>query len=170
MRRGGTSPLSTPSMGDPIRITRRQFLKSTAAAAGIVTFTHHVPAISRAATETPSGAPAGVTQVPGDLVMTRRIDGVPKVTGEKIYVRDFRARDMPGWTTETRHALLAPGFLMAAFVLLDQLRRAPVARDGVDAAIMRAVGNNVCRCTGYVRYVSAIRHVVLQQPGLVTRA
>ena len=63
-----------------------------------------------------------------------------------------------------------PGFLMAAFVLLDQLRRTPVARDGVDAAIMRAVGNNVCRCTGYVRYFGAIRHVVLQQPGLVTRA
>ena len=56
---------------------------------------------------------------------------------------------------------------MAASVLLDQLRRAPVARDQVDDAIMAAIGNNVCRCTGYVRYFSAVRKVVLAQPGLV---
>ena len=61
-----------------------------------------------------------------------------------------------------------PGFLMASWVLLDQLRRAPVARDKVDEAIMAAIGNNVCRCTGYVRYFNAVRKVVLAQPGLVT--
>lgn len=60
-----------------------------------------------------------------------------------------------------------PGFLMAAWVLLDQLRRVPVARDRVDDTIMGAVGNNVCRCTGYVRYIRAIRKVVLATPGLV---
>lgn len=59
------------------------------------------------------------------------------------------------------------GFLMAAFVLLDQLKRAPVAAGELDAAIMRAVGNNVCRCTGYARYLSAIRKVALGLPGLV---
>jgi aerobic-type carbon monoxide dehydrogenase small subunit (CoxS/CutS family) len=56
---------------------------------------------------------------------------------------------------------------MAAYVLLDELQRAPVAPDAVDAAVMRAVGNNICRCTGYVRYFTAIRRVVFQQPGLV---
>ena len=61
-----------------------------------------------------------------------------------------------------------PGFLMAASVLLDQLRRAPVAHDKIDEAIMSAIGNNVCRCTGYFRYFSAVRKVVLAQPGLVT--
>lgn len=60
-----------------------------------------------------------------------------------------------------------PGFLMAAWVLLDQLRRAPVDRDRVDEAIMAAIGHNVCRCTGYFRYFSAVRKVVLAQPGLV---
>ena len=60
-----------------------------------------------------------------------------------------------------------PGFLMAASVLLDQLRRAPVARDEVDGAIMAAIGNNVCRCTGYFRYFIAVKKVVLAQPGLV---
>ena len=60
-----------------------------------------------------------------------------------------------------------PGFLMAAWVLLDQLRRAPIARDNVDDAIMAAIGNNVCRCTGYFRYFSAVKKVVLAQAGLV---
>lgn len=35
-----------------------------------------------------------------------RIDGVAKVTGAKLYVSDFRARDMDGWPPETAHALL----------------------------------------------------------------
>lgn len=35
-----------------------------------------------------------------------RIDGVAKVTGAKIYVSDFRARDMEGWPPDTAHALL----------------------------------------------------------------
>lgn len=35
-----------------------------------------------------------------------RIDGVPKVTGAKLYASDFRAADMPGWPSETAHALL----------------------------------------------------------------
>jgi len=38
--------------------------------------------------------------------MPYRIDGPPKVRGEKVYARDFRARDMAGWPAETRHALL----------------------------------------------------------------
>ena len=29
-----------------------------------------------------------------------RIDGLPKVTGQKIYARDFRARDLDGWPDE----------------------------------------------------------------------
>jgi CO/xanthine dehydrogenase Mo-binding subunit len=35
-----------------------------------------------------------------------RIDGVAKVTGEKIYARDFRARDMDGWPARERTALV----------------------------------------------------------------
>jgi hypothetical protein len=36
-----------------------------------------------------------------------RIDGVAKVTGEKIYARDFRARDTGGWPALERD--LKPG-------------------------------------------------------------
>jgi aerobic-type carbon monoxide dehydrogenase small subunit (CoxS/CutS family) len=61
----------------------------------------------------------------------------------------------------------APGFLMASYCLLDRLRRSPIAADEVDAAIQGAVGQHVCRCTGYVRYHRAIRQVILETPGLV---
>jgi aerobic-type carbon monoxide dehydrogenase small subunit (CoxS/CutS family) len=63
----------------------------------------------------------------------------------------------------------APGFLMASFCLLDRLRRSPVPESDVDAAIEDAVGQHVCRCTGYVRYHRAIRQVVLATPDLTTR-
>ena len=35
-----------------------------------------------------------------------RIDGHAKVTGAKLYARDFRAADMDGWPGETGHAML----------------------------------------------------------------
>lgn len=35
-----------------------------------------------------------------------RIDGYAKATGAKLYARDFRAADMPGWPSKTSHALL----------------------------------------------------------------
>src|SRR5437764_13425922 len=35
-----------------------------------------------------------------------RIDGVAKVTGAKLYASDFRAADMPGWPSQTSHAVL----------------------------------------------------------------
>ncbi len=35
-----------------------------------------------------------------------RIDGVPKVTGAKLYASDFRAADLPGWPAHTSHAIL----------------------------------------------------------------
>jgi len=60
----------------------------------------------------------------------------------------------------------APGFLMAAFVLIDRLKRSPVAKADVEAEIAGACGSHVCRCTGYRRYYDAIRNAVLMQPGL----
>ena len=58
------------------------------------------------------------------------------------------------------------GFLMGATVLLDQLKRSPIKRSQVDQAIQEAVGENICRCTGYKRYFSAIKEVILQTKGL----
>jgi aerobic-type carbon monoxide dehydrogenase small subunit (CoxS/CutS family) len=61
-----------------------------------------------------------------------------------------------------------PGFLMGAYALIDRLQRQPIPRETVDAAIEDAVGEHICRCTGYVRYHRAIRQVLLETPGLVT--
>lgn len=62
----------------------------------------------------------------------------------------------------------APGFLMGSYCLLDRLRRSPIPRADVDEAIFDAVGEHVCRCSGYVRYHRAIRQVILETPGLTT--
>src|SRR5215217_7459830 len=35
-----------------------------------------------------------------------RVDGTAKVTGAKLYASDFRAADMPGWPSNTSHAML----------------------------------------------------------------
>src|SRR5262245_11711178 len=35
-----------------------------------------------------------------------RIDGLAKVLGKKIYARDFRVTDMPGWPNRQRMALV----------------------------------------------------------------
>ena len=61
----------------------------------------------------------------------------------------------------------APGFLMAATVLVERLRHSPIPRGACDAAIAEACGQHICRCTGYVRYHQAIRQILLETPGLV---
>lgn len=60
-----------------------------------------------------------------------------------------------------------PGFVNEATVLLERLKRAPVRRAELDAAILAALDPHLCRCTGYVRYHSAIRDLALATPGLV---
>src|SRR5438034_5292928 len=35
-----------------------------------------------------------------------RIDGSAKVTGAKLYASDFRAADLPGWPSNTAHAMI----------------------------------------------------------------
>ncbi|MES2263275.1 MAG: (2Fe-2S)-binding protein [Pseudomonadota bacterium] len=60
-----------------------------------------------------------------------------------------------------------PGFVNGATVLLERLKREPVAKDQVDAAITAALNAHICRCTGYVRYFEAVKEVVLTTPGLV---
>lgn len=59
-----------------------------------------------------------------------------------------------------------PGFLMAAVVLMDRLRRSPVAKAELDTTIAQALGVHICRCTGYVRYHDAVKQVILQTAGL----
>lgn len=55
----------------------------------------------------------------------------------------------------------APGFVMAAQIFLDDLAAQPLPPDQLDAAIARAIGDHICRCSGYVRYAQALREVAL---------
>jgi aerobic-type carbon monoxide dehydrogenase small subunit (CoxS/CutS family) len=59
-----------------------------------------------------------------------------------------------------------PGFVNAATVLLERLKRKPVVRSEVEATVAAALENHICRCTGYVRYYQAVRDVILATPGL----
>jgi aerobic-type carbon monoxide dehydrogenase small subunit (CoxS/CutS family) len=59
-----------------------------------------------------------------------------------------------------------PGFLMAAHAMVERLRASPVSPSQVDQVILESCGQHICRCTGYVCYLRAIRKVVLNTPGL----
>jgi xanthine dehydrogenase YagT iron-sulfur-binding subunit len=63
-----------------------------------------------------------------------------------------------------------PGFVNAATVLIERLKRQPIGRDQVEQTITDALNDHICRCTGYVRYYEAVREVVLTTPGLVNDA
>jgi aerobic-type carbon monoxide dehydrogenase small subunit (CoxS/CutS family) len=60
-----------------------------------------------------------------------------------------------------------PGFVMATTMLLERLRVTPVPAAQLEAAIEEAVGQHICRCTGYVKYYAAIKSVILAEKGLV---
>ncbi|WP_449412371.1 (2Fe-2S)-binding protein [Pandoraea soli] len=63
-----------------------------------------------------------------------------------------------------------PGFVNAATVLIERLKRHPVARADLEAAITEGLNDHICRCTGYVRYYAAVRDVVLKTPGCIRDA
>jgi aerobic-type carbon monoxide dehydrogenase small subunit (CoxS/CutS family) len=46
-----------------------------------------------------------------------------------------------------------PGFVNAATILIERLKRAPVPRTDVEAAVAAALESHICRCTGYVRTI-----------------
>ncbi|KWK05690.1 (2Fe-2S)-binding protein [Burkholderia stagnalis] len=63
-----------------------------------------------------------------------------------------------------------PGFVNAATVLIERLKRQPVAKADVERTITDALDAHLCRCTGYVRYYEAVKDVVMTTPGLVKDA
>ncbi|WP_322042175.1 (2Fe-2S)-binding protein [Paraburkholderia sp. J67] len=63
-----------------------------------------------------------------------------------------------------------PGFVNAATVLIERLKREPVAKADVESTILSALDGHICRCTGYVRYYEAVKDVVMTTPGLVKDA
>ncbi|MFM0731991.1 (2Fe-2S)-binding protein [Paraburkholderia sediminicola] len=63
-----------------------------------------------------------------------------------------------------------PGFVNAATVLIERLKRQPITKDQVEQTITEGLNDHICRCTGYVRYYEAVKEVVMTTPGLVKDA
>lgn len=59
-----------------------------------------------------------------------------------------------------------PGFVNAATVLVERLKREPIERDRVEQFVTESLNEHICRCTGYVRYHRAVRDLILATPGL----
>ncbi len=55
----------------------------------------------------------------------------------------------------------APGFVNAATVLVEKLQRQPIKKSQMEQVIEDSLGHHICRCTGYVRYYTATREVLL---------
>ncbi|MBV8033926.1 molybdopterin cofactor-binding domain-containing protein [Roseateles sp.] len=116
----------------PFRLTRRRVI---GAGAGVVTLLVHELSLARPAalklagarpqpegTPTQPHAPPGAPDWSGGPGKARfRIDGLAKVTGQKIYARDFRVADMPGWPSIERMAMILratqPGLAFAGLDL-----------------------------------------------------
>lgn len=84
-----------------MRPSRREFLK-WGTVSGIALSVARFPTAQAADFDVVETLPGKGAPVPG----LGRVDGFAKVTGAKLYVSDFRARDMDGWPPETAHALL----------------------------------------------------------------
>ena len=59
-----------------------------------------------------------------------------------------------------------PGYVNAATIMVEKLQLQPVKRSELEGEIEAALGQHICRCTGYVRYYQAAKQVV-EDLGLV---
>ena len=83
-------------MGSLFQTSRRDFFKGIGAAGLTVVF-NKLAVAAQSPSQSWSGRPGNARY---------RIEGGEKVTGQKIYARDFRARDMKGWPAHERVATI----------------------------------------------------------------
>lgn len=86
-------------------ISRRTVLKTLATGAAVTVTVRGVPGLAMAASSQSGGGARTPAWAPSAGTARWRIDGMQKVTGQKIYARDFRARDMAGWPKSERMIL-----------------------------------------------------------------
>jgi CO/xanthine dehydrogenase Mo-binding subunit len=103
-------------------LTRRDFLKTGAAAGVAIKVSFLAPAAEAQLIETPPRP--GPDWLDGSGKPKYRLDAIAKVTGGKTFTRDYRARDLQGWPQEQSHA-----FLLHA-------TRTDLAFDGVNLTIL----------------------------------
>jgi CO/xanthine dehydrogenase Mo-binding subunit len=89
----------------PIR--RRTFLKTMASGVAVSLTISSLPNALLAANESASKTSASSTKVndwaPTPGVANRRIDGLAKVQGQKVYARDIHSKDLNGWPVEQNY-------------------------------------------------------------------
>ena len=64
-----------------------------------------------------------------------------------------------GWCT--------PGFVNEAVAMYESLKINPVSKDDLRSTIESALGDHVCRCTGYVKYYQAMEDLISSQPDML---
>ncbi|BAX63752.1 xanthine dehydrogenase family protein molybdopterin-binding subunit [Burkholderia stabilis] len=84
-------------MAIDVPVTRRTFLKLAGSGAVVAISITHLPALALDAGEQADTGASGPSWAPVPGKARWRIDGMPKVTGQKIYARDFKSRDFAGW-------------------------------------------------------------------------
>src|SRR4051794_2032006 len=82
--------------------SRRTFVKTTIGATAVIVIKWPQPLMAADPVQPP--ASPGWGPVAGEA--RYRIDGIAKVTGQKIYARDFHPRDIPGWPATCAYAYL----------------------------------------------------------------
>lgn len=85
-------------------VSRRDFLKTSVAAGIAIKVSFLSSAVQAGLIETPPLP--GPDWLKADGRPRYRLDAIAKVTGEKTFARDYRARDLDGWPKEQAHAFL----------------------------------------------------------------
>ncbi|WP_099828013.1 xanthine dehydrogenase family protein molybdopterin-binding subunit [Oceaniglobus indicus] len=85
-----------------VKLSRRGFLRTAGSAAVAV----QVVPLHKALAELQSAPKHQPPNWIRDGKIRFRQDGIPKVTGNKVFAIDIRARDMPGWPDTQSHALM----------------------------------------------------------------
>jgi CO/xanthine dehydrogenase Mo-binding subunit len=89
-------------------VTRRSFLKIVGSGVGVSLTVHSLPALAGVlGTGGSAVSGSGPDWAPVAGTARWRIDGMKKVLGQKIYARDFAARDFPAWPQQQENWLYA---------------------------------------------------------------
>lgn len=102
----------------------------------------------------------------GKRVRTIEAHGRRNAQGETVELSPIQQKFLDHYSFQCGYC--TPGFVNAATVLVERLRRQPIERAQVEEVVTQALDHHICRCTGYVRYHQAVKDVVLSTPGLTT--
>ncbi|MDE1182568.1 (2Fe-2S)-binding protein [Paraburkholderia sp.] len=104
----------------------------------------------------------------GKRVRTIEAHATRNAAGEVVEMSPIQQKFLAHFSFQCGYC--TPGFVNAATVLIERLKREPVASAEIESTILDALNDHICRCTGYVRYYEAVKDVILTTPGLVRDA